>query len=256
MTAKSEGRAPQNKRPRTATVTYPYHPLDLCIKFAEAVKQIGNGRQDVDKSVLASHLKLDEKSGDFAQKIASSKTYGLLDGKSALQLTDAARSYFIPTVNPDKEKAAALLKFFSSPGAFQVLIEAHDGSKPPGSEIMGNVLGQTYGIPESWTRRVAAFFLRAGISAGAIEPDGFLRYNAKVKALGMANPLINGTIQMPTPDANVIPPKVDPPAEPKDNTQEGVVVWKHGKNLRVETPENLTIEIWEKLNKYIQAIKP
>jgi hypothetical protein len=26
--------------------------------------------------------------------------------------------------------------------------------------------------------------------------------------------------------------------------------------VRVETPEDLTNEIWEKLNRYIQAIKP
>src|SRR5690606_32184278 len=125
---------------RTATVTYPYHSLESCLKLAEAVKQIGNGRQDVDKSLLASHLKADEKSGEFAQKIASSKTYGMIDGKGVFQLSDAARSYFLPTSDPEVSRKAALLKFLASPGAFKMFIDRYDGSKLESLEIMGNIL--------------------------------------------------------------------------------------------------------------------
>lgn len=255
MQGKPTASATQKIRQR-ATVSYPYHPLDLCLKVAEAVKEIGNGRQDVDKSVLAAHMKVDAQSADFAQKIASSKTYGLLDGKTTLQLTEAAKEYFFPTHDPASAKAAGLLKFFYSPTAFQVLIDSYDGSKPPALEIMGNVLSQKYGVPESWKLRVATFFLRAGNTAGAIEPDGFIRYKAKLKGSGGRSELRKPLVHGPDHEDLAAPPS-DPPPEEKDKP--GVNVWKYsfqGSTFRIETPENMTKELWEKLNKYLQVIQP
>lgn len=259
MTAKSQGGAPSQKRTRTATLSYPYHSLETCLKFAEAVKQIGNGRKDVDKSLLASHIKADEQSGDFAQKIASSKTYGMIEGKGVFRLSQAAHSYFFPTQNPEATKKAALLKFLTSPGAFKMLIDRYDGSKLEGSEIMGNILSQTYGVPDSWKSRVAGFFSRSASFVGALSPDGCLRYKALLLSVGTV-----GTGEAPESPGNEPPPT--PPAKPprnddnqRDDDQDGVIVWKYpfqGKMLRVETPENMTKEIWEKLNKYIQVLSP
>src|SRR6266446_3729640 len=98
MTAKSNNPAPAKRapRPRTATVSYPYHPLSLCLDLAKAVREIGNGKQEVSKSLLASHMKLDENSADLSQKIASSKTYGLIDGRGTFKLTDLSTAYFFP----------------------------------------------------------------------------------------------------------------------------------------------------------------
>lgn len=256
MTAKSTGDAPPQTRSR-ATVTYPYHPLDLCLKLAEAVREIGNGRQDVDKSLLAARLNINEQSPDFRQKIASAKTYGMIDGKSALQLTETAKSYFFPTNDPEKEKAIALLKFYSSPGAYGALIEAYDGSKPPPMEVLANILGQKYNIPESWVNRIATWFLRAGVTAGAIQSDGFLRYRAKLQSLGASG----GAPILPAQGGNYQHLQPAPIGLSSDdgNEQFGVIVWKYpfqGKMLRIETPENLTNEIWEKLNRYIQVLKP
>jgi hypothetical protein len=253
MTAKSQGDAPPQARTRTATVSYPYHPLDLCLALADAVREIGNGRQDVDKSLLAAHLKVDEQAADFRQKIASAKTYGMIDGKATLQLTEAAKSYFFPTQDPEREKAQALLKFFASPGAFNALIDAHDGSKPPSQEIVANIFSQKYGVPGSWASRVAGWFFRAGVTAGAIQPDGFLRYKAKVQSLGGGVTMFAGVPVPPVP----LPTLPSPLArEVREEAREDVSVWTHGKSIRVETPENLTEEMWEKLNRYIQAIKP
>ncbi|HWY31241.1 MAG TPA: hypothetical protein VNX46_10820, partial [Candidatus Acidoferrum sp.] len=94
-TAKSESGESQAKRTRTvtATVTYPYHPIELCLELAKAIREIGNGRSEVTKSQLAHRLGVSEQSSDFAQKIASTKAYGMIDGRTALQLTEISRQY-------------------------------------------------------------------------------------------------------------------------------------------------------------------
>jgi hypothetical protein len=256
MTAKSQGGAPSQKRTRTATVTYPYHSLESCLKLAEAVKQIGNGRQDVDKSLLASHLKADEQSGEFAQKIASSKTYGMIEGKGVFQLSEAARAYFLPTTDPEASRKSALFKFLSTPGAFKALIDRYDGSRLESLEIMGNILSQSYGVPNSWSARVAAFFSRSASFVGALGPDSCLRYKAQTLSVGNGEPNAGNPPSKPK-ERDLLPPNND--TEDGTTDQSGVIVWKYpvqGMTLRVETPENMTKEIWEKLNKYIQVLKP
>ena len=256
-TTKSEVGAPQSKRTRTATVTYPYHPLELCIPIAETVKRIGNGRSDVSNSKLASSLGVSEQSADFAQKIASSKTFGLIHGKSTFLLTETAREFFFPTENAEISKKKSLLRFFDSPGAYHALIERYDGTIPPSMEIMGNVLHKEFGIPESWRLRVAAQFLRSAMTAGVMGNDGYLRFKATSQQMGIAA-------------SNASPKKMDAPQvvgdlelpknPPEDRLQQdGIIVWTYpcaGKFLRVETPEKMTQEIWEKLNKYIQILQP
>jgi hypothetical protein len=165
MTAKSN-KAPAIRRVR-ATVSYPYHNLNTCLEIAAGVKDIGNGKKEVSRTLLAQHLKLDEKSGDFAQKLASTKCYGLIDGRSDFKLTDLSMGLYFPTKDPDRQKRSALLQAASSPGAFSALLEKYDGSKPPNQELMGNVLSQEMGIPESWKLRIANFFTKAMNSVAA-----------------------------------------------------------------------------------------
>src|SRR2546430_8505752 len=102
------GSVPKQKRTRTATVSYPYHPLALCLDVAKAVREIGNGKTEVSRSLLASHLGVDEKSADFAQKLASSKCYGLIEGRSSFRLTELALGIYFPTEDSEREKRIAL----------------------------------------------------------------------------------------------------------------------------------------------------
>ena len=44
-----------------------------------------------------------------------------------------------------------------------------------------------------------------------------------------------------------------------DIDQEGVIVWKYpfkGKMLRIETPEDITSDLWNKLKRYIEVLQP
>ncbi len=119
------------KRVRTATVSYPYHHLALCLDVAKAVREIGNGKSEVSRSLLASHLGVDEKSADFSQKIASTKCYGLMEGRSAFTLSDIAIGLYFPTEDPERQRRLALLEAVRQPGAFAALLNRYDGSKPP-----------------------------------------------------------------------------------------------------------------------------
>jgi hypothetical protein len=258
-TAKSqEAGAAQTKRARVSTVSYPYHPLELCIEFAKAVREIGNGRTDVTKSQLAHRLGVSEQSGDFAQKIASSKTYGLLDGKQSLRLTETSNQFFFPTDESPEATKLCLLKFFESPGAFRALIVRYDGSKPASPAVIANILGQNYGIPESWKSRVASFFIKSAQYAGAMGPDGFLRFKAQLDGMAAGGLPAAETAEIVSPKQPLGPPVSHPAAIPRQN-QAGIIVWSYPcgeKFVRIETPETMTKEVWDKVNKYIQILEP
>ena len=267
MTAKSNTVIDRAK-PNRATVSYPYHQLALCVDLASAVREIGIGKQEVSCTLLASHLKIDEKSGDFSQKIASTKTYGLIDGRGAFRLTDISLALFFPTTDPVLQRKIALLEAAATPGAFGALLQRYDGSKIPSHELIGNVLSQQMGIPESWKVRVTTFFIKAMEFAGALGPDGFLRHAAELekaqRSLGGAG----------TPENKSDRPRQDEAGDngdgkgdhlPADRAglreaeQTGVIVWKYpykDKTLRVETPEDMPREVWEKLNRYISVLEP
>jgi hypothetical protein len=221
------------------------------------VAQIGNGQSEVDTSLVAAHLKANAKSTDFLTKFTSAKLFGIIEGRGSFQLTATAKDYFLPTGDSANGKSIALLKFFGTPAIYQSLISTYDGSKPPSTEIIGNLLSQRHGVPSSWKARVAANFLSSAETAGVIAGDGFLRFKAKIQTPGFANetkvPIVNG-IREPGDALTAGTGDIQ-----EDVEQAGVIVWKYpfqGKNLRIETPENLTKEIWEKLNKYIQVLKP
>jgi hypothetical protein len=261
MTAKSSAPAPARTRTRTATVSYPYHPLAACLEIAKGVREIGNGKQDVSRSLLASHLGVDEKSGDFAQKLASTKCYGLIDGRTEFKLTELSRGIFLPTEDPDRQRRLALLQACRGPGAFAVLIDRYDGSKLPSPELLGNVLSQELGIPESWKVRIVTYFIKSMQLSGALNQDGFLRHKAELQKLGSGS---SGHIQerehvRSQDDERRVDERRKPLDPAEDDNQEGVVVWKYpfkGRTLRIETPEDMTPEIWNKLKRYIDVLNP
>jgi hypothetical protein len=246
------------KRTRTATVSYPYHPLALCLDVAKAVREIGNGKTEVSRSLLASHLGIDEKSADFAQKLASSKCYGLIEGRSAFKLTDLAMGIFFPTEDPEREKRIALLEAVGTPGAFAALLERYDGSRPQPQEVLGNILGREMGLPESWKMRIASFFIRSLEMAGAISPDGYIRHKAELEKLrSSSGPSSPG---FRTKDTNERRENGRSDAGQDDlDGDDDVLVWLypfHGRKLRIETPATITKDVWNKINRYLQALDP
>jgi hypothetical protein len=58
----------------------------------------------------------------------------------------------------------ATLQAAAQPGAFAALLSRFDGTKPPDQELIGNVLSQQMGIPESWKARVTKYFIKSNRS--------------------------------------------------------------------------------------------
>jgi len=266
MTAKSPQIIQVRKRTRTATVTYPYNPLATCLVVAKGVSEIGNGKQAVSRSMLASHLNLDEKSGDFAQKLASTKCYGLIDGRSDFKLTELAQSYFFPTQDPEREKRVALIQACGAPGAFSELLNRYDGSKLPASDLIGNVLSREFGIPESWKFRIASFFVKALTTAGTLSQDGFIRHKSELQKLTSGHgphreseSKGSGHKQNQEKDEGT---RQDGQRDrlPADTGDRGkVVIWTYrfeGKSFHIETPEDITTELCDKLKRYIDVLNP
>lgn len=245
--------------------SYPYHPLNLCMVVGNAVRDIGNGKSDVSKSLLASRLGISEASADFATKLASAKTFGIIEGKSSFSLTSLAKDYYLPTRNPERQKKLCLLKFLQEPGAFARLISQFDGTKPD-MEIIANVLHRDMGVPDSWKSRVARFFMRSVEFAGGIDSGGFLRVKAGIQVLEGDDyeDDLSAVDEPQNPFSN--PSRTSksqggPQGNPREREElpEGTVVWTYpceGGILRIETPEKLTKEAWAKLKRYIDVLEP
>lgn len=243
-------------------MAYPRHPLNLALEAADALRELGGSRVEVPKSLLAMRLKAAEDSGDFIAKVGSTKQFGLIEGKSSFTLTEAAKQYFFPT-DPET-KRLALLSFLRQPEAFAKLIEAFDGGRLPQAESIGHKLVIEFGVPDIWSPRVARFFVRSAETVGALDEHGFLRYNAAIHTAGAGTQAkVDSLDSVPYPeraDRFVQIKNVPPQNDVSDqHDQTGVIVWKYpceGKMLRIETPENMSLNTWEKLNRYIQVLKP
>jgi hypothetical protein len=230
---------------------YPYYPLAVCLPIAEAVKSLGGGKTQVSKTLLASSLKEDERSQTLTFKIASAKSFGLIEGRSSFYLTEAAKRYYFPTDESDKQNA--LLDFLECPPAFKKLIERFDGSKLQPNEILANILHREAGVPQSWKDRAAVFFIKSAHFASAIDEHGHLRVKASREG--------RIVLSLPTTEQDV------PITQPEIIRQKRVVGqlnvnsldWSQssgGRTIYIEYPQDINSQEWEDLNRQIQRIKP
>jgi len=257
----------QTDREEKSGGNYPYYPLAACLPIADAVKSLG--KQEVSKSLLASSLKEDQRSQTLQFKLASAKTFGMIEGRRQYSLTEIAKRYFFPTVTNDRQNA--LLEFLAHPRAFGSLIERFDGSKLPPVEILGNILHKESGVPESWKDRVAGMFLRSAQFISAVDEEGHLR----VKALRERGDTKSVGTEEPTPpDGSAseigknggsdgvmrcrrVEAKLNPGAKVFSHSETDEATGQ-SRTIYVETPrpEDLSLASWELLNFYVQSLKP
>lgn len=160
-------------------ISYPYMPLHLAIKVADAIKELGGARAAVSRSSLAGRMGEGDKSAVFQQRIKAAKVFGMIDGRSEFVLTPLSKRYYFPT--SDSDKPNALLEMFGSPASFAEIIRRFDGDKLPSPELIGNMVSQECGVPDSWKERTARFFYKSAQFVGAIDQAGYLRVKAAKK---------------------------------------------------------------------------
>ena len=244
--AKPEGR----KEP-----AYPLYPLDEALKIAEAVKDMGGSRSPVSKALLAKHLKYAETGPSFVQRIAAAKSYRLIDGWGSYSLTEESKRYFYPMTEVDKMNAS--LSFLSAPPPFDLLIKRFDGEKLPSNEMLGNVLHQDAGIPVSWKGKLASMFIRSAQFIGILDSQGILRHDATGQSAPAHSPMPEGDeSRLDQPSFTVRTPDSESRRQ-ADVVAPGHTLWtfRHkGSHIRLETPEDMPKELWEKLNAYVQQV--
>jgi hypothetical protein len=245
------------------TGSYPYTPLKSCLDVGEAVFRLGGARALVSRSLIASHLKEDERSQSLSFKLGSAKAYGIIDGRSHFGLTEAGKRYFLPTTPLDKE--SALREFVASPPAFRLLINRFDGSRVPEVEMLGNVLHREAHVAPSWKERVAGFFLRSAKHAGILDESGFLRFRASQEANIATSPAMveNGSMTTTNQEqsTNLASPSIydGSPTIGRRTVPNSPNEWvfsQDGKTVRVITPAEISLELWNKLSKYVDLLKP
>ncbi len=240
----------ENNDQERKDAAYPYYDLEACIKFASHLKEIGGSKGGVKKSLLAKQVSLAESTPSFFQRLSASKVFGIIEGWGSYALTETGRKYFYPQSENDKNEA--ILKLFLNPPAFSFIVKRFDGDKLPTTEIMGNIFHQELGVPDSWKDRVAQIFTRSAYFAGIIDSGGFLRYDAAVHTS-----IPEKAAETPQKVSELLDTPVD--LIPTDRALKGVNAWSYsqkGAQIKVQTPEVISQELWEKLNAYVQILKP
>lgn len=245
----------ENGQPKTQSVqAYPTYGLEDCLKVGRAVKELGGGKEPISKSLLASHLREAASSSRLVQLIASAKSFGIVTGRGDYTLSDPAKKYYTP--HNEQDAAIGLLAFVQSPVPFQKLIKRFDGDKLPGLKFIANILQSEGDVPKSWSARAASLFVQAAKFAGAIDSNGFLRYEAAIHGASLdaaADELYKEGLDARDKLRKENPPDaVEPP--PSDCN-----VWDFslgGKTVHLETSKDLPLPLWEKLEQYIKVIKP
>jgi len=241
---------------------YPLYALPQALNFAEAVNALGGARSEVDKSMIASQLGIEDKSASLSQRMGAAKSYGMISGRGTYSLTPLGIQYFLPTSESDKQQA--LLGFLRNPAAFSVLIKRFDGSKLPHNSMIGNILQKDANVPGSWKDRVAHIFINSAKFVGVIDANGFLRVRSAVQGLqnkvdvspqenGQAGPIPESIVVASSSSSSDARALLVP--SPSDNSN----LWNYsfgGMTVRVETPKDLKLGLWEKLNGYVQLLRP
>lgn len=229
---------------------YPYYDLEACIQFAANIRQLGGSKDGVKKSLLAKQVGLAESTPSFFQRLSACKVFGIVEGWGAYNLTETGRMFFYPQAENDPQ--SALLRMLSKPAAFDLIIKRFDGEKLPSTQIMGNIFHQELDIPDSWKDRVAQMFSRSARFVKIIDDNGFLRYDAAMHTGTIETPE-NPPIPATKPDGFAeIGVKLSAP----QTANSGITAWSDGDKIKVQTPLPITKEIWEKLNAYVQILKP
>jgi hypothetical protein len=245
--------------PKKRESTYPFLNLTASLKIAAAIKDLGGVRGNVQKSILAQHLKLPEDSGVLAQRIGAAKCYNLIQGWGAYSLTEDAKKYFFPT--NEKDKLLASLSFIAAPLAFSKLIERFDGQKLPNYEMLGNIIHQEASVPLSWKERAASIFVNSAESIGIVDAHGILRHGATKHANSSDTrtlPEAEDSTPNTPPSNHLISPVITSISTPSV-VKEDLNVWIFShkeKTLKLETPKDLSTSMWDKLNAYVQLLKP
>src|SRR6266480_412382 len=219
---------------------YPVNTFQNALEVARAVCDSGGANSDVQRSVIAHALQSSANSGAFIQRISSAKIYGVIDGgRNGYRLTDDAKRYFFPS--SESEKRSALLMLLKSAPIFAEIIKRFDGNRIPSADLLANVLLREFKIPGSWKDRVARFFLKAASDVGILDAQGFLRYAAARESID----------HMPASTSSQPSVSKPEPSSPRPSLPIGMNAWVFslgGKTVKVETSDDLSPELWKKLD--------
>lgn len=252
-TATQVEKSSQQTNEATGGWNYPINTFDNALEVARAVGEAGGANVDVSKAVIAQALGTSATSGNFAGRLATARSYGLIEGsRNGYRLTSAAKQYLFP--GSEEEKRLALLMLLKANQIFADLIRRFDSSKLPAGEMLANILFREFKVPKSWQTRVARFFIKAAEDAGIVDSQGYLRYIAARQILaGMS-----ASSSSRTPEATELP-SPSSGAQPSITAAPGMNAWVFslgGKTVKVESSDDLSPELWKKLDAYIQVLKP
>lgn len=148
---------PDEPRERS-TISFPYGGLDDGEEIARAVFEWGGNNVALDS--IAATLKTTVKSSALRTKIATSRIFGLVEGRGDLSLTQLGKALIDP-----KSAASARADAFLSVPLFRKLFEAHRGQVLPGPKgLEAEMVRLGVTVKQAW--RARQIFQRSAQHAG------------------------------------------------------------------------------------------
>lgn len=93
-------------------------------------------------------------------KLSAAKTFGLIEGKDNIKLTDLAKRILQPT--SEQEKRDAISEAVNTPPLFNKLLNRFSGQETlPNLDVLKNILAREYNVPPKTTYRVVSAFIRS-----------------------------------------------------------------------------------------------
>jgi len=135
---------------------FPRVDLGIAIEVARAVLEVGGTPK---LSTIAAFLKMEESGGGFRVKVTAAKSFGLIDGREAVQVTENGRKILRPI--SDDERQMALKEALLTPPLYNKLISRYANGSLPDKEILKNILVREYGVPDKSVVQIVGNFIRS-----------------------------------------------------------------------------------------------
>ena len=99
-------------------------------------------------------------------KISAAKSFGLIEGKNQVTVTELAKKILRP--KEDGEKERAIKEALAFPPVFAKLLEkfSSSGARIPDASLLSNILHREYNVPDKTSKRVAVVFISSSQFAG------------------------------------------------------------------------------------------
>lgn len=171
MPQETQSRKTAPSSPKGSTNELPMLDLAATLEFLQKLDE--KGLQTLPQAEVSKQLGYSSHtSTPYYRRAVASKLFGLLDTNQGMVLTRLALDFFKPTDADAKQNA--LQAAVRNVVAYQKIIERYLEKRPPGVDILTNLIEREYSLNREAARVCATAFLQSLQTAGMIDSNGHI----------------------------------------------------------------------------------